>query len=95
MPLVVGVGKFKDPAINSLEWAAKDARDLPPRCKQQGRLYRKVEVKLLTDEDADNGSILDGLTWLKRQVGQGDVGVVFLAGHGVTDPRRRLFLCAL
>ncbi|MGO9544336.1 MAG: caspase domain-containing protein, partial [Rhodomicrobium sp.] len=26
------------------------------------------------------------LTWLKRQVGAGDVGVVFLSGHGVTDP---------
>ena len=29
--------------------------------KKQDRLYRKIEVKLLTDEDADNGSIIDGL----------------------------------
>ncbi len=84
--LVVGVAKFKDPAVNKLEWAAKDARDFAAALKQQNRLYRKVEVKLLTDEDADNVAILDGLTWLKRQVGQGDVGVVFLSGHGVTDP---------
>jgi uncharacterized caspase-like protein len=26
------------------------------------------------------------MTWLQRQVSQGDVGVLFLAGHGVTDP---------
>ncbi len=84
--LVVGVAKFKDPAVNKLEWAAKDARDFAAALKREHRLYRKVEVKLLTDEDADSGAILDGLTWLKRQVGQGDVGVVFLAGHGVTDP---------
>ncbi len=85
--LVVGVSKFKDPTINSLGWASKDARDFAQALKQQqGALYRKVEVKLLADEDADNGSIIDGLTWLKRQVGQGDTGVVFLAGHGVTDP---------
>jgi Caspase domain/Bacterial Ig domain len=84
--LVVGVAKFKDPAVNKLDWAAKDARDFAAALKQQSRLYRKVEVKLLTDEEADNGAILDGLTWLKRQVGQGDVGVIFLAGHGVTDP---------
>jgi hypothetical protein len=85
--LVVGVSKFKDPNVNKLAWAAKDARDFASALKRQNRLYRKVEVKLLTDEDADNGSIIDGLAWLQRQVGQGDVGVVFLSGHGVTDPR--------
>ncbi len=84
--LVVGVSKFKDPSVNSLNWAAKDARDFAAALKREKRLYRKIEVKLLTDEDADSVAILDGLTWLKRQVGQGDVGVVFLAGHGVTDP---------
>ncbi|MBI4724089.1 MAG: caspase family protein, partial [Rhodomicrobium sp.] len=85
--LVVGVGKFKDPKINGLDWASKDARDFAAALKaQEGRLYRKVEVKLLADDEADSGSILDGLTWLKRSVNQGDTGVVFLAGHGVTDP---------
>ncbi len=85
--LVVGVGKFKEAKIDTLAWAGKDARDFAAALQgQQGRLYRKVEVKLLADEDADSGSILDGLTWLQRQVGQGDVGVVFLAGHGVTAP---------
>jgi hypothetical protein len=84
--LVVGVAKFKDPAVNKLEWAAKDARDFAAALKGQTKLYRKIDVKLLTDEDADNSAIIDGLTWLKRQVGAGDVGVVFLSGHGVTDP---------
>ncbi len=84
--LIVGVSKFKDPSVNSLNWAAKDARDFAAALKRENRLYRKIEVKLLTDVDAESGAILDGLTWLKRQVGQGDVGVVFLAGHGVTDP---------
>ncbi len=86
--LVVGTGKFKDASVPPLDWAAQDARDFAAALKtQKGRLYRNVEVKLLTEEDADNASIIDGLTWLGRQVGQGDVGVVFLSGHGVTDPR--------
>ncbi len=85
--LVVGTGKFKDAAIPTLAWAGKDARDFAEALKrQEGRLYEKVEVKLFADENADSSSILDGLTWLRRQVSQGDVGVVFLAGHGVTDP---------
>jgi WD40 repeat protein len=86
--LVVGVGKFKDAKINPLTWAGEDAREFARALqRQQGRLYRKVDVKLLVEEEADNASIIDGLTWLGRQVSQGDVGVVFLAGHGVTDPR--------
>ena len=85
--LVVGVSRFKDPNVPPLHWAAKDARDFAAALNEQnGRLYRKVEVRLLVDEDADSGSILDGLTWLQRQVSQGDVGVVFLSGHGVADP---------
>ena len=84
--LAAGVSKFQDPKVPQLDWAAKDARDFAAALKQQTRLYRKVEVKLLTDEEATSGAILNGLTWLKRQVGQGDVGVVFLSGHGVTDP---------
>ena len=85
--LVVGVSRFKDPNVPPLHWAAKDACDFAAALKrQQGRLYRKVEVRLLADEYADSGSILDGLTWLQRQVSQGDVGVMFLSGHGVTDP---------
>ena len=93
--LVVGVAKFKDPAVNKLAWAAKDARDFAAALKKQTRLYRKIEVKLLTDEDADNGSIIDGLSWLQRLVGQGDVGVVFLAGHGATSDSGEYYLCAL
>lgn len=90
--LVVGVSRFEDKRIVPLEWAAKDATDFAAALKrQQGRLYRKVEVKLLADEGADNGSILGGLTWLQRQVSQGDVGVLFLAGHGVTDPAGNYF----
>jgi WD40 repeat protein len=85
--LVAGVGKFKDAKINPLTWAGQDAREFADALKrQEGRLYKKVEVRLLDEEKAESGAILNGLTWLKRQVGQGDVGVVFLAGHGVTDP---------
>ena len=48
-------------------------------------------MRLLADEDADSGAIIDGLTWLKGQVNQGDIGVVYLSGHGVTDPRGDYF----
>jgi WD40 repeat protein len=86
--VVVGVGKFKDPSVPALRWPAKDARDFAAALeRQEGRLYQKVDVRLLPDEVADSTSIIKALEWLDRKVGEGDVGVVFLSGHGVTDPR--------
>ena len=85
--LAVGAGDFKEAQINHLDYAGKDARDFAAALKQQeGHLYRTVEVKLLTDEQADRAAIVKGLVWLKRQVSQGDVGVVFLSGHGAAEP---------
>jgi hypothetical protein len=88
--LAVGTGIFQDKKVPGLRWAEKDARDFKAALeRQQGSLYAKVEVKLLTGEAADRAAIVDGLDWLIRQVGQGgagDVGVLFLSGHGVTSP---------
>jgi uncharacterized caspase-like protein len=44
-----------------------------------------VEVRLLTDDQATKGNILDGLEWLQRQVTAKDVAVLFFAGHGIND----------
>jgi len=53
--------------------------------RQQGRLYSRVDVKLLTDADATRDNIADALDWLQRQVTQRDVGMLFLSGHGHND----------
>jgi uncharacterized caspase-like protein len=75
-----------------LGFAAKDARDLGAALKtQEGGLYRGVEIRLLVDEGATKDNILDGLDWLEREVTARDVGVLFLAGHGVNDSRSRYF----
>ncbi|MFA6262536.1 MAG: caspase family protein, partial [Bacteroidia bacterium] len=65
----------------------KDARDFSNAMKaQQGKLYRSVEVKLLTDEQATRDAVVQGMEWLQRQVTQHDVGMLFVAGHGANDP---------
>jgi hypothetical protein len=89
--LLVGVSTFKDPTIN-LHYAAKDARDFAEALQaQQGGLYRDVELKVLTDADATTAEIKRGLTWLERSVTSRDVGLVFFAGHGVTDTKNRYY----
>jgi WD40 repeat protein len=83
--LAVGVSKYANPALK-LDYAAKDASDFAAAFKpQQDGLYRKVVIKLLTDESARRDDVLDGLEWIRRELTSRDVGMVFFAGHGVND----------
>ncbi len=84
--LAVGVGDYEK-VRPRLKYPAKDAQDFAEVMKRQaGGLYREVEVKLLTDAKATKDEILDGLEWLQKQVTGRDMGMMFLAGHGVNDP---------
>lgn len=79
------MSKYRNAAIQ-LDYAAKDAGDFVASLKQQqGVLYRKVVVKLLTDDRAKRDDVLDGLEWIRREMTNRDVGMIFLAGHGVND----------
>jgi WD40 repeat protein len=85
--LAVGVGAYANKDIPQLNLAAKDARDFSAALQaQSGKMYREVEVKLLTDKDATRDDVVDGLDWLQKQVTQHDVGMLFLSGHGLNDP---------
>jgi Caspase domain len=92
--LAVGVAQYRDPSWN-LTYAAKDARDFVAAMRaQEGGLYRQVEVKLLTDQQATKDNIMDGLEWVQRQTTSRDVAMVFFAGHGVNDNLNRYFFCS-
>jgi len=81
--LAVGISAYQKPELK-LGYAAKDAKDFAAAMQaQKGLLYRDVEVRLLPD--ARKGDIEDGLDWLQHQVTSRDVGMIFLAGHGVDD----------
>ena len=83
--LAVGVSRYQQPSLN-LDFAAKDAQDLSAALRRQhGKLYRDVEVRLLTDAQANRDAVLDGFTWLERQTIDKDVAALFVAGHGVKD----------
>jgi hypothetical protein len=83
--LAVGIGKYASPEIPKLDLSAKDARDFAATLKAEKKLYRAVEAKILTDREATRDAVVDGLDWLEKQVTQHDVGMLFLAGHGVND----------
>jgi uncharacterized caspase-like protein len=90
---VLAVGITEYPGDLRLHYAAKDAEAIDRAFRQKSSpLYRKVEVKLLTDARATRKEILAGLTWLRKEVTKNDVGVVFFSGHGQTDNEGSLYL---
>jgi peptidoglycan hydrolase-like protein with peptidoglycan-binding domain len=83
--LSIGVSKYSDKGYN-LNFADEDAEAVARAFKsQQGKLYERVETRLLTNSLADRDNILDGLEWLIRESTQRDVAVIFVAGHGTKD----------
>ena len=90
--LAVGVSVYQNSALD-LEFPAKDATDVAAAWQtQKGQLYRDIEVRRLTDQQATRDAILDGLEWLELSTGPGDVAILFFAGHGVNDSRTGEYL---
>jgi uncharacterized caspase-like protein len=89
--LVVGVGKFRDPTIPKLKFAAADAEAIGRALQaQEHRLYRRVYLKVLTAENGKARTRTDvekGLIWLADSpTGENDVELLYLAGHGIKRP---------
>jgi hypothetical protein len=81
--LFVGVDAYASSKLNPLKYAAKDARDLAAFfAAQEGKSFSKVEAKLLTD--AKRLDVIRGLDWLQKGSEEGDLNLLFLAGHGAT-----------
>ena len=82
--LAIGVSDYRDQSLK-LDYAAKDAEDFARVLQAQKELYREVTVRVLTDQAAGRGEVLDGLDWILKETTSNDVSMVFLAGHGVND----------
>ena len=92
--LAVGVSDYTSEALR-LGFAAKDAGDLADRMRdQKARLYSDVEVRSLTDKQVTRGNLIAGLKWLESKVTANDVGILFLAGHGISDGRGNYYYLA-
>jgi WD40 repeat protein len=83
--LAVGIGKYKEEKLR-LNYAASDASKIAGTFKAKSKaLFKKIQVRELTDAKATRKEILKGLTWLRREVTQKDYAVVFFSGHGERD----------
>ena len=81
--LAIGISEYQRPEYR-LGLAAKDARDFAEAMRQQrGKLYREVQTRALVNREATRLAINANLKWLSDMVGPGDIGMLFLAGHGM------------
>lgn len=89
--LAIGISEYAR-AEYRLNLAAKDATDFARSMKnQEGKLYRRVHVRTLTNRDATRAGIARELEWLRSSVEPTDVAMLFVAGHGLNDATGQYF----
>lgn len=83
--LSVGVNDYRAADVfSSLRFAAKDAQDVAQTLvAQQGHRYRRVFSRVVNNREATLRRVRDELAWLQQTPQEGDVAMLFLAGHGV------------
>src|SRR4051812_6876572 len=87
--LVVGIGKFLDPHINPLKFAAKDARDFAATLTdpEVGR-FKPENVRILTDELATTRNIRSALYEIAAKSLADDLVVIYFSTHG-SNPKTK------
>jgi uncharacterized caspase-like protein len=81
--LVVGIGKFKDPAIPTLHFTAADANSFAQALQNAGvGRFKPSNVAVLTDLQATTRNIREKLNWLARSAQPEDLVVIYIAAHG-------------
>jgi WD40 repeat protein len=90
--LSIGISEYRDPALQPLRFADDDARGVGDAfAGQNGKLYRNVYTRVLTEGDATKAAVTEGLAWLTREATQQDVAVIFVAGHAYNDEREGFY----
>jgi Caspase domain len=81
--LVIGIGKFADRNIPSLNYTAGDAQAFAALLSDPAvGKFPKANVHLLTDGEATTKGIKEGLNWIARHAQANDMVVIYLATHG-------------
>ncbi|RYY67651.1 MAG: peptidase C14 [Chitinophagaceae bacterium] len=90
--LAVGISNYTNPEYK-LNYADKDANAFVSGVSaQKGKLYGDVVVRKYLNADATRENIQDGLQWIQEQTGQGDMAMIFYAGHGINDNNGTFFM---
>jgi uncharacterized caspase-like protein len=81
--LVVGISRFADSAVPTLNYTTSDAKSFADELKDPaiGR-FPAENVKVLTDAQATTRNIKEQLNWIARNAQPNDLVVIYVATHG-------------
>lgn len=82
--LAIGVSNYENNELN-LTYADNDANAIVGIYNKQvqGQLFNEVNVRKLTNEEANKANIVDGFKWLSENATSKDLAIVFIASHGL------------
>lgn|GEM_PF-814084 len=81
--LVIGISKFADRNIPSLNYTAGDAQAFAELLSDPAvGKFPRANVHVLTDDQATTKGIKEGLNWIARHAQANDMVVIYLATHG-------------
>lgn len=85
--VIVGISRYQ--SVNNLEFAARDARAVH-RTLQRAECggFKPENMRLLCDEEATTAEITRALRSFVQQAAPEDLVLVYLASHGMVDPKR-------
>lgn len=87
--LFIGISKYRDSAIRSLDYADKDAEALEAFVRTpMGGGFRPENIRLLVNEAATRDAIWDALREFLKKPGENDLVLIHIAAHGGVDPDR-------
>jgi hypothetical protein len=92
--LAVGVSLYRDHELQKgVRFAAGDAEDIAQLFRERGaRLYKSIDIRVLTDREATGAAIRAALEGLASRVAAEDVFILYLAGHGASFDRAYHFI---
>ena len=88
--LLVGISDYADPEIPDLRFAHRDAlawRDF--LLSPQGGAFSPQRVRCLTNRQATRGKIIDSISGFLCTAAPEDLVIVFFAGHGTPEHRKK------
>ncbi|MBI3782769.1 MAG: caspase family protein [Deltaproteobacteria bacterium] len=83
MAVMVGISRYRDPKIPSIQYAASDARSVAALLRSpMGWNLPDDKIRVLTDESASLTEIKKATTFLAREADKSTTVLFYFAGHG-------------
>ncbi len=86
--LVVGVSNYENGEVPQLKFADADAKAFGEFLKTQEKVFAHTHVRLMLNEQATKKELEKYLNYELLKAGKDDTVILFLSGHGSSDPKK-------